>query len=321
MSKTILLTSLTRTFKPIPECDRIFECTKNGKYQYAGRLIPLSELWFIVFPRNPKKFEEIQHGMHTDIIVLEKCELGGEPVTDILEFIDAARKEARGNRDICFRTHTTPYVVTDDDPRIEYIPPPLSPVRHLANLPDEIYLATKLPREIDQYIAEKMIQLPDRDHKKILYFGHVIGIHIFVEIDDVSGNFVVRHYTGTDNTRHDMLQTYVDVSGGNIKSYVELDNNESIMFNRRTVIKAISIQAFLGDVFDFDHITNIKIVQSSDIGNTSANMEKKAKSMYSFLGEENDDEDDIGFLNMGNLDYTKSAAEACQDNFGNFGLF
>lgn len=326
MSQTVLLTSLTKTFKPIPECDRIFECTKNGMYQYGNRIVPLSDLWFIVFSRNPKKFEEIRHGTHTDIIVLEKCELGGEPVTDIFEFIDAARKEARNNKNIIFKTHTTPYTVTDNDPRIEYTPPPSSPMRHLTNLSDEIYSATKIPREIDQYVAEKMIQLPDRNHKKVLYFGHAIGIHIFVEIDDVSGNFVVRHYTGIDNTRHDMLRTYIDVSCGNIKSYVELDDNESIMFNRRTVIKAASISAFLEEVFDFDHIANIKIIQSSDIGNTSANVEKKAKSMYDFLRSDDNDNDededeDIGFLPTGNVDFIKSMAEASQDIFGNAGMF
>ena len=167
----------------------------------------------------------------------------------------------------------------------------------------------------DEIISGKIIQLPDRGSKNVFYFGHITGLYIFVEIDNESGDFIARHYTGTDNTRHDSLHTYIKVKTGSIHSYVEFGPDESMLLNRRMILGFTNFNEFLEEVFDFDHITNIRIVQSSDIGNTPANLEKKVASKWL------DDEDDPGYLGIHDEKFTEAIKQQFMDNYGLPNLF
>lgn len=316
MARTILLTSLTRLFTPIPECDRIFTCPKNGMFPFQERkshikrLIPLSELMFIVYPISPKTYDEIRHGEHVDIFVFQRCLIDKDQL-EIMGFIKTLRDFARNDETLCIRTCNSPVYIVDNDPRIEYETPPDSPLRHLLNLPSEIYEKSKLPPEIDEIISGKIIQLPDRNSKNVFYFGHIIGLYIFVEINNATGEFIVRHYTGTDNTRHDSLHTYLKVENASVHSYVEFGPDESMLLNRRMILGFVNFNEFLKEVFDFDHVANIRIIQSSDIGNTQANLEKRAASKW--LDE---DDDDPGYLGTHDDQFMKAMMDQFKDNYG-----
>lgn len=337
----LLLTSLTTRFVPVPGHPRIFECNKNGQIQFPlpngkdikGRpimkttVMHLSELYFVVYPIQPKTYDEINHGHHTDILVFPRIELD-DRANNITEFLELLKKDARTNPDIFVKTFNMPIEVLDLDPAIEFELPPESPLNVFRNLSEDVLVKTKLPAEIDHEIESRIICLSSDGASHSFYFGHVVGLYIFVDVDALTEDFTVRHYTSPDNERYEYLRTFVEIKSGQVKSYVEFGDNEEMLITRNTIIGQPNFVQFISDVYKFDHKKYIELVQKSPIGNTVQNDSEKRKKIIQKMtsGDFDDEEDDaefISFLGFGGDkgDFYKSLTQNMLDMYGNPQMF
>jgi hypothetical protein len=308
MSKVVSLASLTSLFRPIDQSPYIFECSKNAIFDFGPNM---RDLYYIVYPNVPRKYDEIVHGQSTSVFAFSKCELPSNYDTkeQIQELLYQLRKEARTNKEIFARTINSGVFLTDNDPRIEYELPPESPLNAFKNLSDEVVTLTKLPPEIDQSIEERMLCLSD--DQKLLHFGHITGLYIFVQITGPN-KFEVRQYTGSNNEKYETLFAYVEVEDGQVSAYVELDDNEAVVINRKLLINHPNFAQFIQKMFKFDSKKYIQIVRSS--------MLEQPKPQNND-GEENDD-DICDFLGMPNNPvHSKSIINDMLDMYGNPTVF
>lgn len=306
MPRIVSLASITSLFRPIPECPWIFECPKNATFD---NIVNIRDLFYIVYPNNPKKYDEITHGQSTSIFVFQKVD-NIEPISDkkeLQKFIYDLRKEARTNKDFFAKTVVSSISLIDHDPRIEYEMPPESPLNNFKDLSDEIILMTKLPPEIDDSIAERLAILSDN----IIYFGHITGLYIFATITG-PGKFEVRRYTSDDNERYETMFAYTEVDNNQVVANVELDREESVMINKKMIISNPNFAAFIRNMFDFDSRKYIQMARSTGIGaRKTVNTE-----------EENSDDEVIDFLGMPtNPMHSRSILNDMLDMYGNPTMF
>lgn len=303
MSKIVSLASITVLFSPTPECPWVFSCPKNAMFDNFG--LNAKDLYYIVYPNSPKKYEEIQHGQITSIFAFQKVSFAPIDSTKKLQdFMYELKKQARVDKNFFARTITSNVSLIDNDPRIEYEIPPESPLSNFANLSNEVILMTKLPPEIDESIAERIAVLSE----SIIYFGHITGLYIFATITG-PGQFQVRQYTGDDNERYETMFAYAEVDNNQITAYVELDEKESVMINKKMVISHPNFAMFIRDMFNFDSKKYIQMARASGIGQKNpANTED----------DDTESDDDVyGYFGMSNKAQGKSMIKEMMDMYGN----
>lgn len=307
MSRIVSLASITSLFTPVSSCPWIFECPKNATFTSFG--CNARDLFYIVYPNNPKKYDEIQPGQVTSIFVFQKID-DMVPISnkqDLQDFMYNLRKEARTNQNFFAKTVTSNVSLADNDPRIEYEMPPESPLNNFRDLSDEVILMTKLPPEIDESIAERLAVLSD----DVIYFGHITGLYIFATITGPD-KFQVRQYTGDNNEKYETMFAYAEVDTNQVTAYVELDEKESVMINKKMIISNPNFALFIRNMFDFDSKKYIQMARASGIGaRKTVNTE-----------EENSDDEIIDFLGMPNNPmHSKSIINDMLDMYGNPTIF
>jgi hypothetical protein len=315
MSKFVTLSSLTKLFTPVDSCEYVFECQKNAQIpeQRNGEitLYDMRELYYIVYPNNPKKYDEIQHGQATSIFVFSKVDITSICNKNELQtFMYDIKKQARTDKSFYAKTLNSGILLVDNDPRIEYELPPESPLNLFRGLSDEVLSMTKLPEEIDQFVEETLLCLEEN----LFYFGHINSFYMFVSITGPN-QFEVRHYTGSDNEKYETLFCYIKVNNNKVVAYVELADNESVMINKKLLIDCPDFGKFIRDMFNFDSKTHISVARS---------VQSKAQpKMTDDKFADDDDEDDINcFLGMPkNAKYSESMLNSIADMYGNPSIF
>lgn len=287
-------------FKPLPKCEYIFTCQKNGSFPFSNLAIqaniPIQKLYFMV-ERSYKflKLDEIDRNKlssYTNIFVFENIGSGKLPKTS--EEASTYKKNCiytlRKNN-MFARTCIIGDVFIDFEHQIEWVPEKQNPLSVYQKIPPVVRNELNLPHPIDENINNCLL-LTDN----VMNFQNESGIYVFGHIQD--DKIIIRHYIPVKNEKKVSICLYVELTmDGVYFCRFYFDDEENMKFGRNTICGYADLNKLHQRIYNFDITKYIDFLEKSGNSYSNAKFQDsriKERALYGFGGLTNDEDDEDG---------------------------